>query len=214
LDTDHLIDSLVARHQPVESAWIERSAMSVVIIALALAVLVVGATLGFRHDLISAFESGRIVAKYAFILTTLVISGHLYMQMARPGRHLADLKLCYALPLVFIAVAALIQVTLVGAPTEATVLGDQRNWLVCMIAVPVIGIIPFLGLVWILRQSAPTDLAGAGFAAGVFATSIAATVYAAHCPCDTPVFVMIWYPIAFVVGGVIGAWVGPKLARW
>jgi len=214
LDTNELIDRLVARHRPVEPGWIERSTTSVVIVGLGLAALVVGSALGFRPDLLSAFWSGRIVAKYVFMLTALVISGHLFLQMARPGRYLADLRLCYALPLGFIAFAALIQVTLVGAPTPETVLGDQRNWLICMIAVPVIAIIPFVGFAWILRRSAPTDLAGAGFAAGVFASTVSATVYAAHCPCDTPVFVMIWYPIALTIGGVMGGWIGPRIARW
>jgi hypothetical protein len=214
LDTHELIDNLVARHRPVEPGWIERSTTSVVIVGIGLAALVVGAALGFRPDLMGAFWSGRIVAKYIFMLTALVISGHLFLQMTRPGRYLADLRLCYALPLAFIAVAALIQVTLVGAPTEATVLGDQLNWLMCMIAVPVIGMIPFIGLIWILRRSAPTDLSGAGFAAGVFAATIAASVYAAHCPCDTPVFVLIWYPIAFTIGGLLGSWFAPRIARW
>ncbi len=214
MDTDDLIDRLVTRHRAVDTSWIERRALAVSVSGVLAAAVLLGATLGFRHDLLASIESGRIIAKYVFILTMLVISGHLFMRLARPGRRLTDESICYSLPLAFIVVAALIQVTLVGAPTRSTVLGDQVNWLACIIVVPILAIVPFAGLMLVLRRAAPTDLPGAGFTAGVFAAAIAATVYASHCPCDTPVFVAIWYSIAFLTAGGLGAMITPRVARW
>jgi hypothetical protein len=214
LETDDLIESLVARHRPVDPAWIERRSTAVVAIGCAVAIASIWLTIGFRSDLMAALESGRIVTKYVFVLTALVMSGHLFTEMARPARRLADQVVVYAVPLGFIAIAALIQFAVMGQPTRATVLGDQANWLACLVIVPILAIVPFFGLMIVLRQCAPTDLAGAGFAAGVFAATIAATIYASHCPCDTPVFVGLWYSLAFLFSGAAGALLGSKVLRW
>jgi hypothetical protein len=176
LDTDELIESLVARHRAVDVAWI--------------------------------------VAKYVFMLTSLVIAGHLFVQMARPGRLLADQAIVYALPIGIILFAIIVQLALMGSPTRSIMLGDAGNWLACIIIVPILAIVPFAGLMLILRRCAPTDLRGAGFAAGVFAATIGANIYAAHCPCDMPTFVGVWYPLAFIFGGIVGSFFAPRLARW
>ena len=214
MDTDTLIETLVARHRAVEPAWIERRSLLAVIAGLGVAVLAIRLTIGFRSDLADALQSGRILAKYGFILTALVMAGHLFNAMARPGGRLRRQAIAYALPLGFIAVAALGQMALNGLPSRSALLGDSGNWVACMLLVPLLSLPPLAYLMLVLRRAAPTDLAGAGFAAGVFATAIAATVYAAHCPCDTPVFVALWYPIAFAFGGLIGARLAPRLARW
>jgi hypothetical protein len=161
-----------------------------------------------------AVQSGRLAAKYLFLVIALVIAGHLFAELARPGRRLVDHAMVYGVPLVFVWFAAIVQVSILGAPSEAILLGEQRNWLLCLVLVPVLAIVPFVGCLYILRRSAPTDLAGAGFTAGVFAATISAIVYAAHCPCDMPVFVGLWYPIAFLTSGIVGAIIAPKLARW
>jgi hypothetical protein len=214
LETQDLIDTLVERHRPVRSSWIEWASMTTVIVSIGVAVAAIALTIGFRTDLTQAFASGTIVAKYAFMLTMLVLSGHLFGRLSRPGHRLSDEAIVFSLPLAFILMAAVVQFTLYGVPNRATVLGEKANWILCVALVPLLAIVPFAALVYVLRRSAPTDLAGAGIATGLFSTAIAATVYAAHCPCDTPVFVAIWYPLAFAVGGLIGRVLVPRLVRW
>lgn len=214
METQDLIDSLVERHRPVRSSWIEWASAFAVVVGIGAAIATISLTIGFRTDLAQAIASGSIVAKYAFMLTMLALSGHLFGRLSRPAHRLWDEAVIFVLPLAFIAVAALVQLTLYGRPTSATVLGEKANWILCVALVPLLAIVPFAALVYILRRSAPTDLAGAGIATGLFSTSIAATVYAAHCPCDTPVFVAIWYPLAFTVGGLIGWMLVPRLVRW
>lgn len=214
MKTEDLINSLVEKHRPVPSAWIEWASFVVVILGGAAAIAAIKATIGFRSDLMQAFESGRIVAKYAFMLTVLVLSGHLYVRLSRPGHRLTDELVVLLLPMAFIWIAALVQLMLYGEPPRALLYGENANWILCVILVPLYAIVPFALLTYVLRKSAPTDIPGAGIAVGIFSTAIAATVYAGHCPCDTPVFVAIWYPLAFTVGGIAGRCIVPYFVRW
>jgi hypothetical protein len=213
-DTDDLIKALVARHRSVEPAWLERRSIAVVVFGIVVAAALIWPTIGFRRDLVEAAETGRIVAKYTFLFTALVIAGHLFVQLARPGRRFSEHAIVYVVPVAFVAFATLVQISLMGMPTQSIVLGDERNWIACLAIVPILSSVPFAGCIYILRRSAPTDLPGAGFSAGVFAGTIAAAAYAAHCPCDMPVFVGLWYPLAFLVSGIFGACAAPRLTRW
>lgn len=214
METEDLINSLVEKHRAVPTAWIEWASLIVVVVGGIAAGIAIAATIGFRSDLAQAFESGRIVAKYAFMLTVLVLSGHLYVRLSRPGHHLTDEIVVLLLPMAFIWIAAFVQLMLYGEPTPAILFGEKGNWVLCVILVPLYAIVPFALLTYVLRKSAPTDIAGAGIAVGLFSTAIAATIYAAHCPCDTPVFVAVWYPLAFTVGGIAGRWIVPRFVHW
>jgi hypothetical protein len=65
-----------------------------------------------------------------------------------------------------------------------------------------------------LRQGAPSSPSLAGAVAGLAASGIAATLYAAFCSDDSPLFVMTWYPIAILIVTMTGYLIGRKLLRW
>jgi hypothetical protein len=65
-----------------------------------------------------------------------------------------------------------------------------------------------------LRHGAPTRPAFAGAVAGLAAGGLAATLYAAHCTDDSPLFVATWYTIAIAVLAGLGALGGRLFARW
>ena len=50
--------------------------------------------------------------------------------------------------------------------------------------------------------------------AGAAAAGIAATLYAANCPDDSPLFVASWYPLATMIVVAVGAFAGERLLRW
>lgn len=54
----------------------------------------------------------------------------------------------------------------------------------------------------------------AGFSAGILAGGIAATLYAANCADDSPLFVATWYPIAIGALALLGVALGQRFARW
>ena len=65
-----------------------------------------------------------------------------------------------------------------------------------------------------LRHGAPTRPALAGAIAGLLSAGLAATLYAAHCTDDSPLFVATWYTIATAMVAAIGALAGSRLLRF
>ncbi|MER8512928.1 NrsF family protein [Mesorhizobium sp. M1060] len=63
------------------------------------------------------------------------------------------------------------------------------NGLACLALIALIGIGPLVIFLALLRHGAPSSPALAGAVCGVFAGAIAATVFLAHCPDDSPLFV-------------------------
>jgi hypothetical protein len=65
-----------------------------------------------------------------------------------------------------------------------------------------------------LRHGAPARPAVAGAIAGLVSAGLAATLYAAHCSDDSPLFVVTWYTIATALVTAVGALVGSKVLRF
>jgi hypothetical protein len=75
--------------------------------------------------------------------------------------------------------------------------------------------VPLLvGVLAALRYGAPTRPRLAGAAAGLLAGGLAATLYAAHCPDDSPLFVVTWYSLAIAMVVIAGSLIGPRVLRW
>jgi hypothetical protein len=54
----------------------------------------------------------------------------------------------------------------------------------------------------------------AGAIAGLAASGIAATFYATNCTDDSPLFVVVWYPLAVGFVTLIGCLSGRRFLRW
>ncbi len=181
--------------------------------AMALAAAVFFATLGPRPDIATAVETARFLFKP---LVALVLAGTAFAAvrvMARPGvdDRAAILRLLLAPALLALAVVVeLVVVPSAGWP--ARLVGS--NALVCLFAIPLIGIGPLAAFLLVLRHGAPTRPALAGAASGLLAGGIAAAFYAIHCPDDSPLFVATWYTAAVLVLTTIGALIAPRVARW
>ena len=65
-----------------------------------------------------------------------------------------------------------------------------------------------------MRQGAPEKPGFAGAMAGIAASGIGATFYAANCTDDSPLFVALWYPMAIAIVAAIGYVAGRRLLRW
>ena len=63
-------------------------------------------------------------------------------------------------------------------------------------------------------KDAGADPAVVGAVAGLLSAGLAATLYAAHCTDDSPLFVATWYTIATALVAAIGALAGSKLLRF
>jgi hypothetical protein len=84
----------------------------------------------------------------------------------------------------------------------------------CVVLIPFLAIGPLACLLIALRQGAPARPGLAGLVAGLAASGIAATFYAANCSDDSPLFVATWYPAASAAVVLTGYLAGSKLLKW
>ncbi len=84
----------------------------------------------------------------------------------------------------------------------------------CLIGVNIIALAGLGISLYILRQGAVTHPVLCGFLAGILAGSLAAFLYAFICTEDSPLFYGVWYSLAVLGTGGIGAIMGNKILRW
>jgi hypothetical protein len=97
-------------------------------------------------------------------------------------------------------------------PVMTRLIGSNSR--ICMTAIPLMSL-PLLGAALIgLRHGAPSRPALTGAVAGLLSAGLAATLYAAHCTDDSPLFVTTWYTIATALVTAIGALVGSRVLRF
>jgi hypothetical protein len=115
----------------------------------------------------------------------------------------------------FVAVILLAALSLTFAPNyhwSGAVLSDE--WLECVISIPLIAIVPFAVIVWVVRQMAPTDLPRTGAFVGLVVGCVSAIGYAVHCADDSVPFFALWYGGTIALCTFTGWKLGPKLLRW
>jgi hypothetical protein len=88
------------------------------------------------------------------------------------------------------------------------------TWLSCLAFIPLLSA-PLLAAALIaLRHGAPARPALAGAVAGLVAGGFGATIYAAYCIEDSPLFLATWYTLAIAIVSIVGAAVGSRALRW
>ncbi len=169
--------------------------------------------IGPRPDFAEAVETPRFLFK--FVVTAVLAVGALGAALASgtPG---ASTKRWFA-------VLALAPVLLLGAAAVELAVLPRDIWLAslighnsrfCLTLVPFMAIGPLICLLVALRQAAPARPALTGVLAGLAASGIAATLYAANCNDDSPLFVAFWYPLATLMMAALGGLVGRFMLRW
>jgi hypothetical protein len=99
-------------------------------------------------------------------------------------------------------------------PERSRVLVMGGTALVCPFYIAALSIPIYAATVLMMRRLAPTNLAGAGLAAGLLAGSAAAWVYAFHCGENGMPFLAIWYTTGILISAIGGAIVGRWALRW
>ena len=83
-----------------------------------------------------------------------------------------------------------------------------------MYLIPIMAFGPLAAMIGVLRYGAVTKPRLAALSAGLAAAGLGATLYAAHCPDDSPLFVATWYTIATGIVVLVSLLVAPRLVRW
>lgn len=211
--TDELIESLVARLEPVARGAVLRR------IGLAAAAGVAGSAglmltlLGARPDLETALSSEVYWLKSGYALLLAACGFWAVTRLSRAAGN--DLAPGIAAAMVVSLLAGMACSDLLTAPEtvrSTLVLGRSAlvcPWLIVLLAMPVM-----MGLFWAMRGLAPIHLRSAGFAAGAMAGAAGAWVYAFHCPESGTPFIALWYTAGIAFAALAGRLLGPRLLRW
>lgn len=213
MKTDDLISLLSTNVEPVDHRQIVRNLGMAVVAGAVVAVATVLFVLGPRAGLTTAATFVPALLKAAVTVIILVPASIYLIRLARPGEERRTLGTSVALPFIGVMLLAILGLTFTpSSHWNAMILGDR--WLECLISIPLIAIVPFVVIVWAVRQMAPTDLARTGAFAGLVAGCLSAIGYALHCVDDSVPFFALWYGGTIALCTLAGWRLGPKLLRW
>jgi hypothetical protein len=135
------------------------------------------------------------------------------MRLARPGAPLGWWRWAWLATPLMLVVAVAVELAVIPPDSWAPrLIGVNARY--CLMLIPLLSIAPLAGIVFALRQGAPTRPGLAGAVAGLAAGGIAATLYASHCTDDSPLFVATWYSLAIGIVALFGYVAGARWLRW
>lgn len=213
MKTDDLIEALAAaqQRQPRAAPW--ATVWAGLAAGLATALLLMAATLGIRPDLIASLTDPVVWLKLGFSALVLLAAGAAAKRLSLPGKGWSGAGL--VLLLVFAAVACWALVDLAGRPVAEWVpCIAGRDWLTCLVAIPLLSLPTMLAAGAAMRRLAPTRLELAGALLGLASGGAAAFAFTLYCQDDAVPFVAVWYGLALGTSALIGRVLGPKLLRW
>lgn len=212
MDTDRLIQTLAAdndsRDRPV-GAVLARA----LLIALPVSAAMLLATLGIRPDFRTAMHSPFFDLKFVVTLGLALPAIAISLHLSRPEASLRGWGWLLLLPVAILAMGISGEMMLPQRlPMMTRLIGSNSR--VCLTAIPVFSLPLLAAALFGLRHGAPAHPAVAGALAGLLSAGLAATLYAAHCDDDSPLFVATWYTLATALVTAIGALAGAKLLRF
>ena len=213
MKTDELVTLLAAGASAVEPDATARRYATALGWGACGATLLMAITLGVRPDIHEAAWLPMFWIKLAFPASLAVGSLFAVDRLSRPGARLGWVPGALVAPV--LAMWLLAAFALLGAtPAERVelILGSTSEdclFNIAMLSSPVLA-----AVLWAMKGLAPTRLVLAGAAAGLFAGTIGALVYALHCPEMQASFIGVWYAAGMLIPAAVGALLGPVLLRW
>lgn len=213
MKTDDLIDMLGTNVEPVADSKRHVALLAALGIGAAVAFCLIFVIFGAPGEAFGGGFLGLTVLTLAFTLG-LTIAGARFLSMAaRPGEAGRGALAAMALLLFSLILTAIVVLSLAGpSGWSAMIFGPQ--WAACLMCIPLAAVVPFLSLVWYLRNEAPTRLRLTGAVAGMVAGAIGATAFALHHPGGSLPFVALWFGGPLLLCALVGAVLGPRLLRW
>jgi hypothetical protein len=181
--------------------------------SLAVAAFVFGLFIDIRPDISAAMTSAPFLLKLVLAAATAFTALGMLFRLTRPDGFVGSWKFGLLASLALLAGAVALE--LVSVPPShwsARLIGIKP--LACLASIAALSILPLLIFQCFLRSGAPADPGLAGAVSGLAAASIATAVYLAHCPNDSPLFVLVWYTAAFLVVSLAGLQLGRRLLVW
>lgn len=212
MKTNDFIKALAAdtpmRQWPLATAFAAALAVGV-----AVAIAVFQTRWGVRAGAMESLGTVRFPFKFVVTLALTLPALFAVWRLSRPDGRLGGLSI--ALLGAPVLLAAGVALELIDVPSELwaeRLVG--RNSAPCLYLIPLIALGPLAAMTWVLRYGAVTQPRLAALAAGLAAAGIGATLYAAHCTDDSPLFVATWYTIATAIVCTVSLAIAPRLLRW
>jgi len=211
--TDDLVAMLARNAEPVSRASGRGRLVGAIALSALASLALMLPTLGLRPDLGVAIRENMFWVKLGFAAALAAGAAVAAWRLGKPGRSLAAAPAAIALPVVAMLVLAGIALAGAQAGTRMDlVLG--ASWKSCPFIIALLSVPGVALLLWMTRQWAPTRPALAGAACGLTAGSVAALVYALHCPEIAAPFVAVWYLLGMLIPAAIAAAIGRRVLRW
>lgn len=209
---DQFLDQLAGTLDPVRPLSDRRVHVSLVGLAI-VGMVLVGATLGARADLIAGSPHPMLFVRSGLLLVLGGICAAAAASMARPGvgrgnrAWLAALAMASILPLSALALAVTDPVGTFRAvwwPSAITCLAVSLTAAMAF-AVP---------MVLHLRRGAPVAPERTAIVTGLAAGSLGVLVYSVHCPANHVAYIGLWYGLAIALATLAARLIIPRLIRW
>lgn len=213
MKTNDLVEILSKNIEAVDPRRVTRELVGAVVVSTLAVLGFVLVARGIRSDFHDLHALVFLLLKLGFTAAIVILGSVYLVRLARPGGEAEATILRATWPLIVIALLATL--SLIAAPVwhwHGMAMGD--GWLECLISIPLIAIVPFVVVVWVLRRMAPTNLTWTGALAGSVAGGMSAMGYALHCTGDSLLFVALWYGGTIALCTLAGAMLGPRLLRW
>ena len=213
MKTDAFI-AMLARGPVAASTHVPERRLAIAgLVASPLVIAAMLVALGLRPDLASAAAQPMFWLKLIFPLALALAAFVATARLARPADTAGVAWLTIAA--LVAAVWTLALVSLASVPADArTALVAGRTALPCVVSIAALAVPLLVASFLALRTLAPTRLRLAGAAAGLFAGSAAAAVYALHCDETAVAFLATWYVLGMLIPAALGALLGGRLLRW
>lgn len=212
MKTDDLIRAIAADAPAPGADPMGRAAIALAA-GIAAAGLLFWLLLGPREGALASLAEPRFALKFLVTLGLAVTACGLVLRLVRPGMPAGLWRMALLLAPGLLALGAAVELALLPqARWLPALIGENAR--LCLTYIPLMGLAPLALLLFALRSGAPSRPAAAGALAGLVAGGIAAALYAAHCPDDSPLFVAVWYSTAITMLAALGALAGRWLLRW
>ncbi|KQZ48467.1 hypothetical protein ASD54_16490 [Rhizobium sp. Root149] len=184
-----------------------------VIGGLLISVLLLIGTIGLRPDLAQAIQTPRVAFKIGLMFILAATCTRIALIIGKPGVSLKPALAILAVPvLLFVSGIVLELRSVASGEWGARLIGQNPGF--CLLFLPLLSLAPLALMFAALKQAAPVSPSLAGAAAGFASGAIAGSVYALHCPDDSPLFVATWYFIGITLVAFGGWLLGGRILRW
>ena len=212
METDRLIRALAAdnAHRSPPVGFVLTLAL---LAAAPVSMAIFFAELGVRPDVMTAMRNPFFDLKFLVTLALALPAIAIAIHLSRPEVLLRRWAWLLLIPLGLLGIGIGGEMMMPQRlPMMTRLVGSNSR--VCLTAIPLLSL-PLLAAALIgLRHGAPARPALAGAFAGLLSAGLAATLYAAHCTDDSPLFVATWYTLATALVAAIGALVGARVLRF